>query len=554
MHYTHILMLATVSLFTGMIAPCVSYLENNVPYALTNMQYLAYGILIAIVVLFGVASFRLRRLTNILASLIILLILSLFIMTLGGLVQSMNGEVMVRLSWGWTFLLVGSVLTFFGLIRNKDPKDTPASGYDIFIGITGVLLLGLLSFFIIAIAQNNHNRTPVSFMEKIFGSGAIEMQSGATLSPAYSGVVSLSLHRSRDEFSFIANNGTGNVWYPKNEAIDSAITSIFRLAETDYFVSDSDDVWQGQTYRGKMIAKSKQSMVLEHNQTLFHIHEQWNKEYPLSSSARRVTLSDNGEHIFWVQSVDGGDQVYKNGEPIGSVYPVIHAIGVAPHGTHWMAAVDMKGQSNVVALIKDDDFQFILRPERVPRTLIMNGFHSLYQLVNEDGSLSLVFDGTIVDRKLDEIRETYISEMAGYSYFGRMQGEDQYCLFTRYRGNLCGLDGYMNPFHAADGSDVIFAGLKKGLWSVYRGSTALITQVGYANTTDISHDYFLADATNPRYYIFIEYTQNGYRIWKRGVLLPQIWKDVGVEDVQFGYDGKVFIRVEDESGWRIAEL
>lgn len=113
MHYTHILMLATVSLFTGMIAPCVAGAQKSMPYALTNMQYVAYAMLILIVLLFGVASMRMRRFTNILAGILILLVVALFVMTLGGLVQSNAGEVMMMLSWGWIFLLVGSVLTFF---------------------------------------------------------------------------------------------------------------------------------------------------------------------------------------------------------------------------------------------------------------------------------------------------------------------------------------------------------------------------------------------------------------------------------------------------------
>lgn len=64
----------------------------------------------------------------------------------------------------------------------------------------------------------------------------------------------------------------------------------------------------------------------------------------------------------------------------------------------------------------------------------------------------------------------------------------------------------MSPFQEADGEHIIFAGLKKGSWAIYRGSTPIVLDVGYAHTKDISHDYFFADTTQPRYHIFIEHT------------------------------------------------
>lgn len=171
-----------------------------------------------------------------------------------------------------------------------------------------------------------------------------------------------------------------------------------------------------------------------------------------------------------------------------------------------MAAVDMYEYPEMVSLVQDGVFQSTLRSSRVLGTLAMNGMHSLYQLKNEDGSISIVFDDIVLDKKLDEIRETYIDLHGGYAYFGRLQGETQYCLFTRYKGDICGLDGYMNPFQEADGEYIVFAGLKKGVWSLYRGITPFIASMGYENRGNISHDYFFADNTQPRYYMFVEHT------------------------------------------------
>jgi hypothetical protein len=41
----------------------------------------------------------------------------------------------------------------------------------------------------------------------------------------------------------------------------------------------------------------------------------------------------------------------------------------------------------------------------------------------------------------DEVREIFIQEDGNsYTFFARPVGDARYCLFTRYRGNLCGLE------------------------------------------------------------------------------------------------------------------
>lgn len=69
----------------------------------------------------------------------------------------------------------------------------------------------------------------------------------------------------------------------------------------------------------------------------------------------------------------------------------------------------------------------------------MNGTESIYA-VEQDSAIELIHNGAILDRKFDEIREIYLhADGGGYVYFGRPLGEQSYCLYTRYRGNLCGL-------------------------------------------------------------------------------------------------------------------
>jgi hypothetical protein len=64
----------------------------------------------------------------------------------------------------------------------------------------------------------------------------------------------------------------------------------------------------------------------------------------------------------------------------------------------------------------------------------------------------MVYDGSFIPGKYEEIREIFLERSGNsYAYFGRPLGERKYCLFTRYRGNICGIEGYMNPRLSADG-------------------------------------------------------------------------------------------------------
>jgi WD40-like Beta Propeller Repeat len=165
-----------------------------------------------------------------------------------------------------------------------------------------------------------------------------------------------------------------------------------------------------------------------------------------------------------------------------------------------------------------------------------------------------MIDGQKIGNTYDEIREVFLEKNGGsYAYFARPLGSSTYCLYTRYRGNICGLEGYMNPGFSADGSSIIFAGYREGIWSIYRNNERIVVNTQYSNS-DISGDYFYFDATNPRSYIFIKRDpQIGYSIIKNGKILPGIWKDIGLT-VSFGYDNHIILPVRDMSGWRIAEI
>lgn len=79
---THIIILAVISIFTGMIAPTISGADGAFPYAMTNMQYVAYGILFLLTGLFLSANLRMKKISYIFIASLIVLIFSLFMMTI----------------------------------------------------------------------------------------------------------------------------------------------------------------------------------------------------------------------------------------------------------------------------------------------------------------------------------------------------------------------------------------------------------------------------------------------------------------------------------------
>ena len=141
-----------------------------------------------------------------------------------------------------------------------------------------------------------------------------------------------------------------------------------------------------------------------------------------------------------------------------------------------------------------------------------------------------------------------------YAYFARPFGGGKYCLFTKYRGNLCGLDGYMNPQFSADGSSILYAALYDGSWKIMRNTEVIVANTGYENS-DITSDYVFLDTTNPRTYLFVKKDQSigTYSLIKNGKKLPGSWNDFGTE-VSFGYDNHIIMKLQDRSGWRVAEL
>lgn len=268
------------------------------------------------------------------------------------------------------------------------------------------------------------------------------------------------------------------------------------------------------------------------------------------TSIEDIVATREWDHSIWKSKTPDGYRIYRDGDAITTPHYEISHISASSDGRSVMALIWEPDGTRYI--IKNDVKIEQIAPGYIEWTLRMNGTESLYA-VERDGVVELIHNGTILDRKFDEIREVYLdTDGGGYVYFGRPLGESTYCIYTRYRGNLCGLTGYMNPRQAPD-SSVVYAALIDDAWGIYRNTSPIIRNTGYINREDISRDYVFFDITNPSYYLFIRGSDTGYRLYKKWAWVNGVYRDVGL-DATFGYDNKVIMSVQNDAGWRVIEF
>lgn len=560
----HFIMLATVSLFTGMIAPAVAGVNVSRPYALTNMQYVAYSILVGITILFFLAHFRLRKILYIVTAALIVLILSLGVMTVTGMVKSFSHQVLQNFSWGWIFLLIGLVFLVLTFVRDDEQflpsqKNDFSLVYEKILGIVGMITLTLLTAFIIFIAeQNSAKSTKSSALGNIFTTSELTTASGQLLSPSFQEIRNFSYNRSKNIFSFIATDKNGvTKAFPSKITIQNPenLASVRTIGERNFFVQNDGNVVENEKNIGRFISgENSQFLAFRSENRELHIVTDSGEQIfqTETETTDKIFYNSQTKDVFWREKIGDAHILFKNGKKLSDAYPSILRYSVAEDGSMMMIVED---QNFVKMVVKNGTVIHTIREEYVQGTLRMNAYNVLYAIKNtDDESFSLVMNGAILDRRLDEIREIFLEQnSSGFAYFGRPQGENRYCFFTRYRGNLCGLEKYMNPALEGDNSGIVFAAFREGRWSIYRNATELIRKSGYQNRADISYDYFFFDPTNFRHYVFIEKTENGYVINKRGKILETTWEDVDVNSIAFGYD-TMFLVVKNADGWRILEF
>ena len=299
----HFIMLATVSLFTGMIAPAVAGVDVSRPYALTNMQYVAYSILVGITILFFLAHFRLRKLSYIVTAALIVLVLSLGVMTITGMVKSFSHQVLQSFSWGWIFLLIGLIFLVLTFIRDDEQfleaqKTDFSRVYEKILGIVGMITLTLLTAFIIFIAeQNSAKSTQSSTLGNIFSNSEITTVSGQLLSPSFQEIRNFSYNRSKNIFSFIATDKSGiTKVFPSKITIQNPenLASVRTIGERNFFVQNDGNVVENEKNIGMFISEeNSQFLAFRSENGELHI------------------VTDFGEQIFQTET-ETTDKIFYN--------------------------------------------------------------------------------------------------------------------------------------------------------------------------------------------------------------------------------------------------
>lgn len=245
---SHILMLAAVSIFTGMIAPSIG--ANNVfqPYALTNMQYVAFLVLFLLSGLFLLSNFRFKKTSHIISGILIVLILMLAVLSVMGVVKSLSGSVLQSFSWGWIFLFAGMVLLLVSLLKSESfvEPNYAVSSYERMVGGIGFVILFLLTIFVIFVAIHSDNKKVISSeLSKIFTGSELKNIDSMTMTAPFRQIDHFFVNRAPKNISFVGYNGnTGAILYPQKIKLTEPfnIEALVNIASDIYIVQKNGSV------------------------------------------------------------------------------------------------------------------------------------------------------------------------------------------------------------------------------------------------------------------------------------------------------------------------
>lgn len=489
--------------------------------------------------------------------LLILLFLSFF----GNIEELKTNTAMYGIRWWWIFLIIGIFLAFYVYGKTKDEneeKNNFSDGIDSWIGIVGSLALlcitGIIFMSSYAHFLPGYKKQDIT---EFIGLENIETLSGWVLiSKWYNSIQDLDFDRKTDTLSALIWSGgvqnffifgkkdtykneleewlkpivVNNILYKVNN--DGLIFS-WGIIRKDFHVLWGNTLFQYNGFTGKIISGNNS----------WNMSFTWEIENPI--------ISKNGTVLLWEEKKDGKIAIMKQGKQIGELYDTILDMKLSPTGSDAMILAENSGIKNI---IKNGEKIGTLPADYITWSYQSNGTIYSYN-VWKNNSLWIVINGQEIDKKYEEIRDIFLEDDGySYAYFARPLGEATYCIFTRYKGNLCGLDAYMNPRLWADGGSLLFAGEKNGTWSIYRNIEKIVKETGYTNT-DIRYDYMFLDTTTPRTFLFIKKNSESgkYELIKNGKLLPQYWSDIWT-DVSFWFDNQIILSVKDENGWHIVQL
>lgn len=563
---THIAFLGIMSIFTGIIGPGTRSGAILLSYLMTDVRPVIYAILVGLILAFAFAAFRKWKLYRFVVFLILIAIISLAIVTLLWYVNvSRDGMPASGFSWGWIFLSIGAILLFWSYKQRKDEDGDGkfSETIDTIIGImwgfalaciAGIIILSSLSFF-------TKGRDDSEILSRLYESGSIKVLSGEVkVYGSYMTMPEIAYQRGEGYLLMTHEWEKEKVWeYRSKEHILSWVLqddeSPYYIDKEIYTIDTSGHVRtsSGRVILGSRSTENRDAILYKEDGAFKYRSEKWINQISFTGVVSSpIVLSEDSRDLIWVENKGSQKYIVKNGVRIGSGYSTITNLSVSPNGQNISFLSDISGEKSI---IRNDISLGNLSKNVLTGSYISNGAHSLY-VTKENSNMEIHLDTSRVSRGLQDVREVFLEKNGGasYAYFGKPVGEEKWCLFTRYKGNLCGLEWYMNPRLWADGSSVIFAWRKDGIWNIYRNTDTLTRDTWYTPLT-VEYDYAFYDLTNPRTYLFITYDKNTkkYSYRKNGKEIPGLWDDVSTE-VHFGYDNHIITSAKIDGTWKIIEL
>lgn len=563
---THIAFLGIVSIFTGLIAPWVTTTGEKISsYLITDMRWIAYLLFVSWIMAFYLASIRMWRFFRLSVFFIGVLVFLLAVMTAMRRVTVSQTQIHATgYSWGWIFLCIGVILLFLSIIGPRLDESREKNLWeklDMVIGIfwggilaclAGIIILSSLSYF--------QSRSTTIILERLYESGSVMVLSWEIPAVGNSQIMpEIFYDRAREKMLLTFTSSWGTYWELR-EGNGGVHTGVLQSWLSPVWIGDTlyGQDHHGYAYSGgrlilwSRVIRDPDAIILKQNGFIKIIIDEWVHSFEHRALfGDMITLSQDGKELYWVIKNGTGVSLVQNGIPKNDIYDEILSLDVSENGENTLMIV-RSGQK--YSLIKNQTHKILLPQTVLPESTLSNGIHSLL-ISQEKWVKNVLYDGTTTDKDLQEIRERFLArDGSSYAYFGKPLWEEKWCLFTRYQGNMCGLEGYMNPTLGADGSSLLYLGKKDWVWSIYRNIDRIISLPDY-NPKNIDRDYSFFDITNPRTSLIIEYMpeKNAYRYRKNGKILPWEWTDVSTK-VFFGYDNHIITTAKDRYGWKILEL
>lgn len=551
---SHAGMIGIISLFTGMIAPIGKVSERGYPFPFTDIQWVSYIFMIFLALGFYLVSVRKWRLYKIIGMTLLGIMGYMFITLLTDRLHTIDTMSTIgTMSWWWVFILIGCIALIYSISHTDVETETEFSIFsDMIIWAVWAFTLIGLTWLIASVSLDKElPKNTESTLSQAGFSEPISRSSWVILSPAFENIEWLYFDRKNDILSFGTKTASGTYVFPDSHTYSGKSIHVSYIWKSRYILSE-DTYWHdgiGHTHNGYI--KTWESIILSQTWWIRIVTEKNEVIHTGRILPRNIVQSDNGNVFLWTEKSREDYILIKDGITISQPYQNIVDISLSKSWYDSLARAITSSGENII--LKNWNPSDTMREWYQDNSWQANGSHYIY-ITREWSSYQIIYDWVSIWKELAEIREVFLEKSwNGYAYFSRQKWENTYCLFTRYRWSICGLEWYMNPRIGADGVSVIYAWYKNGTWWVYRNTDTIVRDTGY-NRTNISDDYVFFDITNPKQYIFIEKLwAEEYRIRKTGKIIPIIWKDVWL-DVYFWYNNQVIMSVRDDTWWRIAEF